>query len=135
MNGSEITQNLLNSSPPGILKLRTFNHCSIPAGATRCSWQVLKAISEKMFSSKTVRIAASTYNHPSKMEPTNNPEQAWHIQKEKMLLQFKHLSESDFHYDYGMKDVMLCQLEIKLGKTREELNTLLVSYNNEVAAT
>ena len=68
------------------------------------------------------------------MELTYNPEQSWRIQKAKLLLQFSHLSENDFHYDYGMKDVMMCKLEAKLGKSRDELNTLLVSYSKKLPA-
>ena len=66
------------------------------------------------------------------MKPINNPEQTWRIQKVKLLLQFSNLSESDFHYDYGLKDVMMCKLEVKLGKSRDELNALLESYNEKL---
>jgi hypothetical protein len=59
------------------------------------------------------------------MEPTINPGNAWRMQKAKLLLKFTHLNESDFYYDYGMKDVMMRRLEAKLGKSRDELNTLL----------
>jgi hypothetical protein len=44
------------------------------------------------------------------MDTAYNPEHAWRIQKAKLLLTFSHLRESDFHYDYGMKDVMMANL-------------------------
>ena len=60
------------------------------------------------------------------MNDIKNPEELWTIQKAKLKLLFNHLHEEDFHYDYGKKDVMLEQLQAKLGKTREELNVLLL---------
>jgi len=38
---------------------------------------------------------------------------------------FAHLDNGDFYYDYGMKEVMMTNLQAKLGKSREELNILL----------
>jgi hypothetical protein len=61
------------------------------------------------------------------MEPSKNPEQMWRIQKAKLLLRFSHLDESDFRYDYGRKEVMMCNLQAKLGKSREELNSFLLT--------
>lgn len=65
------------------------------------------------------------------MESVTNPDLVWNIQKAKLLQQFSQLSESDFHYDYGMKDVMMNKLETKLGKSRDELNMLLASYSQK----
>ncbi|HEY0653325.1 MAG TPA: hypothetical protein VGD65_09360 [Chryseosolibacter sp.] len=59
------------------------------------------------------------------MKSIKNPEQLWALQKAKLRLEFPHLHEEDFRYDYGKKDVMLELLQKKLGKTREELNSLL----------
>ena len=47
------------------------------------------------------------------------------IQKAKLRLLFTHLEDSDFSYDYGKKDVMMTNLQAKLGKSREQLNVLL----------
>jgi hypothetical protein len=58
-------------------------------------------------------------NHPQ------NPENTWRRQKAKLKLLFSHLNETDFRYDYGMKDVMMTRLQQKLGKSREELNELM----------
>jgi hypothetical protein len=35
------------------------------------------------------------------------------------------LVNDDLRYDYGMKEVMLTRLQLKLGKSREGLNSLL----------
>lgn len=48
------------------------------------------------------------------------------MQKAKLKLIFAHLHEDDFQYDYGKKDLMLKNLELKLGKSREELEQLLL---------
>jgi hypothetical protein len=60
------------------------------------------------------------------MNDIKNPEELWNSQKAKLQLLFSHLHEEDFRYDYGKKDVMLDQLQSKLGKSREELNALLL---------
>lgn len=61
------------------------------------------------------------------METTNDPEQVWRMQKAKLLMRFSKLVEADFLFDYGMKEKMLCRLQVKLGKSREELNALLLT--------
>ena len=61
------------------------------------------------------------------MNEITNPEELWAVQKAKLRLLFTHLHEDDFHYDYGKKDVMLDSLQKKLGKTREELNAILLA--------
>jgi hypothetical protein len=60
------------------------------------------------------------------MNDKKNPEELWAMQKAKLKLIFAHLHEDDFQYDYGKKDVMLRNLELKLGKSREELDQLLL---------
>jgi hypothetical protein len=57
----------------------------------------------------------------------NSPDQRWKMQKAKLQLKFPHLNEDDFKYDYGMKDTMMDNLQAKLGKTRDELNELLIN--------
>ena len=59
------------------------------------------------------------------METIKNPEQLWRYQISKLRLAFPQLNDEDFLYDYGMKDVMVTNLQVKLGKSREELNVLL----------
>ncbi len=60
------------------------------------------------------------------MNNIKNPEELWKLQKAKLKLIFAHLHEDDFQYDYGKKDLMLKNLELKLGKSREELEQLLL---------
>lgn len=60
------------------------------------------------------------------MSMKKNPEELWETQKAKLQLLFTHLHEEDFKYDYGKKDVMLELLQAKLGKSREELNLILI---------
>jgi hypothetical protein len=59
------------------------------------------------------------------MIPIQAPDQNWKRQKAKLKLMFPHLDDDDFYYDYGMKEVMMTNLQAKLGKSREELNVLL----------
>lgn len=60
------------------------------------------------------------------MSDIKNPEELWTLQKAKLKLRFTHLDDGDFQYDYGKKDVMLDLLQKKLGKSREELNHILL---------
>ena len=59
------------------------------------------------------------------MHQTTTPAERWEIQKEKLKTMFANLNDEDFRFDYGEKEVMISNLEKKLGKTREELNKLL----------
>lgn len=59
------------------------------------------------------------------MKYSAKPEDLWRRQKAKLQLYFPQLTEDDFRYDYGMKDVMMTKLQLRLGKSREELNELL----------
>ena len=59
------------------------------------------------------------------MENITKQGRRWSTQKAKLKLLFTHLHDSDFRYDYGMKEVMLNSLQAKLGKSREQLNSLL----------
>ena len=60
------------------------------------------------------------------MEHTKSPDELWRVQKAKLLLRFAHLDEGDFRFNYGMKDAMMTKLQAKLGKSKAELNTLLL---------
>jgi hypothetical protein len=60
------------------------------------------------------------------MDEIKSPEELWTLQKAKLKLRFTHLHEEDFQYDYGKRDVMLESLQKKLGKSREELNEILL---------
>jgi hypothetical protein len=60
------------------------------------------------------------------MKLTHNPEEVWLSQVNKLKMMFPNLSDEDFHYDYGAKEVMMNKLQKKLKRTREELNSLLI---------
>lgn len=51
----------------------------------------------------------------------------WRRKKAKLKLMFSHLHDSDLIYDYGMKEVMMTNLQAKLVKSRIELNALLAT--------
>ena len=53
------------------------------------------------------------------------PDQNWRRQKAKLKLMFPYLDDGDLYYDYGKKEVVMTNLQAKLGKSREELNILL----------
>lgn len=53
------------------------------------------------------------------------PDQKWERQKVKLKLMFPQLHDDDLYYDYGKKEVMMTGLQLKLGKSRKELNALL----------
>jgi len=57
---------------------------------------------------------------------TKSPEELWAMQKAKLKVVFQDLHDEDFQYDYGKKDTMLELIQKKLGKSREELNSLLL---------
>jgi hypothetical protein len=42
---------------------------------------------------------------------------------------FPELNDEDFKYDYGMKERMLANLQMKLGISRSELNELITDCN------
>jgi uncharacterized protein YjbJ (UPF0337 family) len=49
----------------------------------------------------------------------------WNEQKGKLKQRFANLTDNDFLYAEGKKDEMLGKLQIKLGKTKEELHKLI----------
>lgn len=51
----------------------------------------------------------------------------WNEQKGKLKKAFAVLTDNDLMYDEGQRDEMLGKLQIKLGKTKEELNSLISS--------
>jgi hypothetical protein len=58
--------------------------------------------------------------------PALNPADLLRLQMAKLKLRYVHLTERDVYFDYGQKEVMMNGLQAKLGKTREELNSLLM---------
>lgn len=51
----------------------------------------------------------------------------WNQQKGLLKKKFATLTDNDLMYEQGKKDVMLGKLQIKLGKSKEELDTILNS--------
>jgi hypothetical protein len=64
----------------------------------------------------------------------NNPQTPsghWRKQKAKLKLMFPNLNDDDFQYEYGMKEVMMRNLQDKLGLSRSELNELITDCKNK----
>lgn len=51
----------------------------------------------------------------------------WNIQKAKLKQKFAELTDNDLMYEEGQREEMLGKLQVKLGKTKEELNNFLDS--------
>jgi uncharacterized protein YjbJ (UPF0337 family) len=49
----------------------------------------------------------------------------WNEQKGKLKAKYSSLTDSDLHYDNGKKDEMFTRIGAKLGKTKEELATII----------
>ncbi len=49
----------------------------------------------------------------------------WGEQKSKLKEKFAALTENDFLFVKGKREEMIAKLQVKLGKTREELNKIL----------
>ncbi len=58
---------------------------------------------------------------------TNVVKGNWNEQKGKLKQKFAILTDNDLMYESGKKDEMFGKLQIKLGKTKEELDELLAS--------
>ncbi len=56
---------------------------------------------------------------------TDNSNGVWNKQKSKLMKKFSVLTKNDFLFAEGKKDEMLARLQIKLGKTKEELQTII----------
>lgn len=49
----------------------------------------------------------------------------WDEQKRKLKEKFAALTDNDFLFVKGKREEMIAKLQVKLGKTREELNKIL----------
>ena len=56
---------------------------------------------------------------------TTELEGNWHEQKGKLKQKFATLTDDDLTYTEGKKEEMMGKLQIKLGKTKEELHKVL----------
>lgn len=53
----------------------------------------------------------------------------WNEQKGKLKLKFNKLTDLDLMYEGGKQDEMFGKLQIKLGKTREELQKIMAGFS------
>jgi uncharacterized protein YjbJ (UPF0337 family) len=51
----------------------------------------------------------------------------WNDQKSKLKQKYVLLTDNDLHYEAGKKDEMLGKLQVRLGKTKEQLRLLIAS--------
>ena len=58
---------------------------------------------------------------------TNVVKGNWNEQKGKLKKQFAVLTDNDLMFEEGKKDEMLGKLQIKLGKTKDELDKIMAS--------
>ncbi|MFZ4475471.1 MAG: CsbD family protein [Saprospiraceae bacterium] len=49
----------------------------------------------------------------------------WNEQKGKLKQQFAQLTDNDLMFEEGKKEEMLGRIQIKLGKTKEELHSII----------
>lgn len=59
------------------------------------------------------------------MEKPHVTQVNWEEKKKKLKQKFAILTESDFLFVEGKQDEILRRLEVKLGKTKEEINILI----------
>ena len=51
----------------------------------------------------------------------------WHEQKGKLKQKFANLTDNDLMFENGKKEEMFGRLQIKLGKTKEELHKIIAA--------
>ncbi len=51
----------------------------------------------------------------------------WEEQKRKLIAKFPSVTEADLKFEEGKKEEMMTRIQTKLGKTREELDALLLA--------
>ncbi len=62
--------------------------------------------------------------------PTKTPTPVkgnWNEQKTKLKTKFPTLTDADLHYEEGKRDAMLTKVQNKLGKTKEQLSTIIAA--------
>ncbi len=52
----------------------------------------------------------------------------WNEQKGRLKQKFAKLTDDDLMFEEGKKDEMIGKIQIKLGKTREELHRIMFEY-------
>ncbi|GEM_PF-504374 len=56
----------------------------------------------------------------------------WELQKAQLKQYFEGLTDGDLTFEKGKKQVMLDRIQRKLGKSREELHTILVAVEMSI---
>jgi uncharacterized protein YjbJ (UPF0337 family) len=62
------------------------------------------------------------------MTNPTQPKGNWNYQKGKLKEKFSILTDNDLLFEQGKKDEMLKNLQIKLGKTKEELDNIIEAF-------
>jgi uncharacterized protein YjbJ (UPF0337 family) len=93
------------------------NETAVPA---EVSTPKLEATSPKTEATTTTPAETAT---PSKAPISGN----WNDQKGKLKAQFSTLTDADLHYENGKKDEMFTKIQVKLGKTKEELAAIIAA--------
>jgi uncharacterized protein YjbJ (UPF0337 family) len=62
---------------------------------------------------------------PNKMTTSTELKGKWNEQKGKLKQRFALLTDNDLLFEEGKKDEMLGKLQVKLGKTKEELHQII----------
>jgi uncharacterized protein YjbJ (UPF0337 family) len=63
------------------------------------------------------------------METTTAMKGSWNELKGKLKQQYANITDDDLLYAEGQKDIMLGKLQLKLGKTKEELESIMDSLS------
>jgi uncharacterized protein YjbJ (UPF0337 family) len=58
---------------------------------------------------------------------TTESQGTWHEQKGRLKQKFAFLTDNDLLFEDGKKEEMLGKIQIKLGKTKEELEAIIAS--------
>lgn len=77
----------------------------------------------EIFSHLPTASCGNTYSFT--MTTITDTQRNWSEQKHKLIQKFPVLWEEDLRFEAGKKDEMWCKLETKLGKTKEELDTII----------
>jgi len=78
---------------------------------------------------KIAQLCTEKINSQQNLNTMNKTEVKgnWNEQKGKLKQKFAVLTDNDLMYEEGKKDEMMGKLQIKLGKTKEELETVFSS--------
>jgi uncharacterized protein YjbJ (UPF0337 family) len=81
----------------------------------------MPAVENRLTFAEYFIISIKKYTMTNKAEVIGN----WNEQKGKLKQKFAWLTDDDLLYESGKRDEMLGKLQIKLGKTKEELHKII----------